>query len=1163
MDALTALSRPRTRLADAARAVASEGRTDLVGAAGGSLALLCVEIARATGRRVVVLCHDGDASSRLAADVAFFAGASEDDRDEPQVIHLPAPDAPPYAETAADRAGEMARLAALYRISTSRSWQVLVAPAQAGLRRVVPRDLFARHCDLVLAEEELDREAFCARLVAAGYLRAPVVEDPGTFAVRGAILDLFVPAAGLPARIELYGDMVEAIRLFDPETQRGKRSIRSLFVHPVREQLRGPGEIARARRRLQALCDSIDMPTGRTRDLIDSIEAGRLLFGSEALTPAFYERLSPLTDYLSGDEVFVLEDPAQLAVALDAELERADKAFRSRIERAEPAFAPAEHYASVAELVGRATSGPHVMAHRLAVLGGEGWEAARQPFVDLGIEDNTPLAAALRAARAAKGREALGPLASRLRELTDLGCRAIVTAHTQTQADRLAALVRGFGCKVALAGPSAPRGSVEVAVGPLTRGFFAPADALAYVTEEEIFGPRVERRVKATRSEVFLEDLRTLAMGDLVVHAEHGIGRYLGLVRRAVSGVEIDFLLIEFAGGDKLYLPVYRLSQVQKYVGAEGAGEVRLDKLGGQTFALKKSRVSKAVREMADSLLKLYAERQALPGTPLPPGDDQYREFEASFPFTETPDQDKAIAEVVGDLEKPRPMDRLVCGDVGFGKTEVAMRAAFRAVEAGFQVAVLVPTTVLAQQHYQTFRDRMKDFAVSVDVLSRFRSRKEQEEVLLRLKEGKLDIVVGTHRLLSKDVHWKNLGLLVVDEEQRFGVAHKERIKALRSQVDVLTLTATPIPRTLHMAMAGLRDLSLIATPPPDRRAIRTFVSQMDENLVREAIERELARGGQVFYVYNRVQDIEEKVALVRRLVPRARIVVAHGQMAEATLEKAMTEFVAGSFDVLCATSIVESGLDIPRANTMIIDRADMMGLAQLYQLRGRIGRSRERAYCYLIVPPVGKMTDEARERVAALERFSALGSGFHIASLDLEIRGAGSLLGAEQSGQVAAVGFDLYCQMLEEAVAELRGTPVARDIEPELTFDLPGFLPDDYVPETGVRLSLYKRLSDASSEDEVYAIGEELVDRCGALPPEARMLLEIMVIKVRLRRLRALGIEASGERVTLHLREDTPLGPAKVLELVNRPGSTYRLTPDMRLVRRFAGQPGEGLANA
>jgi len=1166
LDALASFARPSARIGDAARAIlAGPARTDLLGAAGGVLSLLCVELARSSGRRVVVVTADEQTATHRAGDLAFFWGA----KDESAVASLPGLDTPPYAETTPDRETEMNRLVALHRLASGGDSPFLVASAASLLRRVVPRDALVAATVRVEAEQELDREAFTERLVAAGYTRAPVVEDPGTFAVRGAIVDVFVPSQTLPVRIELYGDLVEAIRFFDPESQRARGAIPALAVHPVREQLRTPEALARAKERIRALCDAIDLPTTRTRELLDSVETGRVLFGAEALTPAFHERLCPVADYLGGDEIVVFDDPTAVVESLAAERERADAARAARKERGAPAFEVDAHYVAPEDVTALGARGHAVLAHRLGALGPE-WSSLREPTIDLGAEDNTALSAACKSARAAKGREAPAPLATRLRELRSLSVRTMLTAHNDTQAERIALLVESMGLPVArgagapsLGGRGSPTAPVEIAVGPLRRGFFAPADVLALVTEEEIFGPRADRKVRVVKRDAFLEDLRTLEVGNLVVHAEHGVARYTGLQRRSVAGVDIDFLVLEFAGGDKLYLPVYRLSQVTKYVGGEAGDDVKLDRLGGQTFAAKKARVSKAVREMADGLLKLYAERQALPGRAMPEPDYAYREFEASFPFTETPDQERAIQEVQADLSSERPMDRLVCGDVGFGKTEVAMRAALRTVEAKMQVAVLVPTTVLAQQHYQTFSRRFEDFPVTVDVLSRFRSKKQQEDTLKRLRDGKLDVVIGTHRLLSKDVHWKNLGLLVVDEEQRFGVAHKERIKALRAQVDVLTLTATPIPRTLHMAMAGLRDLSLITTPPPDRRAIRTYVSQMDERLVTEAIERELARGGQVFYVYNRVHDIGERLELVQRLVPRARVLVAHGQMNEAALEKAMTDFVAGGADVLIATAIIESGLDIPRANTMIIDRADMMGLAQLYQLRGRIGRSRERAYCYLLVPPPGKMTDEARERIAALERFSAVGSGFHIASMDLEIRGAGDLLGPDQSGQVAAVGFEMYCQMLEEAVAELRGTTVSRDVDPELTFDVPAFLPDDYVPETGVRLSLYKRLADAASEDEVYAIGEEIADRCGPLPPESRMLIELMVIKVRLRRLRALGMEASGERVTLHLREDTPLGPSRVLELVNRAGSPWRLTADMKLVRRFGGGAGQGLQNA
>jgi transcription-repair coupling factor (superfamily II helicase) len=566
---------------------------------------------------------------------------------------------------------------------------------------------------------------------------------------------------------------------------------------------------------------------------------------------------------------------------------------------------------------------------------------------------------------------------------------------------------------------------------------------------------------------------------------------------------------------------------------------------------------------MADELLRLYAERRALAGDVLPPADDDYRAFEATFPFDETADQARAIDDVNKDLESPRPMDRLVCGDVGFGKTEVALRAAFRVAMSGKQVAILCPTTVLAQQHFRTFEARMAGYPVAIRALSRFQSKKEQEEAVVGLRDGKVDVVIGTHRLLSKDVHFKMLGLLVVDEEQRFGVTHKERIKQLRAQVDVLTLTATPIPRTLQMAVTGLRDLSLITTAPVDRRAVRTIVTRWDDQVVREAVQRELARGGQCFYVYNRIDKLYEKAHRLQELVPTARVAVAHGQMSETTLEETMLDFVDGRYDVLASTAIIESGLDIPRANTMVIDRADLFGLSQLYQLRGRVGRSKERAYCYLVVPPPNVMSDEARSRIEALERHTELGSGFQIASLDLEIRGAGDLLGGEQSGDVASVGFDLFCRMLDEAVHEMRGEPVVHEVDPELSFDVEALLPDAYVTDVGIRLSLYKRLASAMDEAHVVEIAAEMEDRFGSPPEETRRLVKLMAIKTELRRLRALGCEANARVVSLHLRDDTPLDPAKITAMIRASHGRWRLTPEMRLSRRFDEGSGDGLTNA
>jgi transcription-repair coupling factor (superfamily II helicase) len=700
---------------------------------------------------------------------------------------------------------------------------------------------------------------------------------------------------------------------------------------------------------------------------------------------------------------------------------------------------------------------------------------------------------------------------------------------------------------------------VSVRIGGLTRGLVAESLGLVFVTEEEVFGRRAHRASPRKQSaRAALEDLRALAPGDYVVHVEHGIGRYLGLENKRVgTGASVDLLVVEYKGGDKLFVPVYRMNQIQKLSG--GDAETKLDRLGGQTFSKTKAKVKRKVREMADELLGLYAQRAATQRETLPAIDAEYLAFEAAFPFEETADQAAAIADIMGDLERSKVMDRLVCGDVGFGKTEVALRAAFRHVMAGHQVALLCPTTLLANQHYQTVLRRFGDYPVKVEMLSRFRNKKAQTETAMALRAGSVDIVVGTHRLLSKDVHFKRLGLLIVDEEQRFGVAAKERIKQLKKDIDVLTLSATPIPRTLQMAVGGLQDLSIISTPPLDRRAVRTTTARYDDSLVQSVIERELERGGQVFYVYNRVEGIAERAARIQALVPKARVAIGHGQLSESVLERTMLGFVQGDYNVLVATAIVESGLDIPRANTLIVDRADLFGLAQLYQLRGRVGRSSERAYCYLLVPAPSELSDEARLRVDALTRYTELGSGLQIAELDMELRGSGNFLGAEQSGTVQAVGFDLFCQMLSEATQELRGEVVEQEVDPEISVDIEALLPEDYVPEVGVRLSLYKRLASASDEARVTELAVEIEDRFGSLPRSAQNLIELMRLKAELRQMRVLSCEASARAVTLHLRDDTPLDTKKITRLaVDRP-DVYRVTPHGQVVRRATERERSG----
>jgi transcription-repair coupling factor (superfamily II helicase) len=1173
------LGAPGVAAADVIRRLRSERRVDLTGAPDGALAYLLHRARREQQRPLLILCGESNHAARVAANLRFF---ERGEAEAPRVLLFPAAETSPFVDVAPDRRVSMDRLSTLFHLAHERPLSCVVAPVAAVLRRVPPSAAIRDASRLVRMGDTLDREAFLMLLADSGYLRVPMVEDPGSFAVRGSLIDVYPPYAPDPSRIELDDDVIAAIRRFDPDDQRTLQEAQEVAIHPVRESMLRKQDLEHAKQQLSDLCDAANMPSTKRRQLIEDLGTGRSLLGIEGFLPAFYPKLATLFDYLPPDTQVVALNPPELEREARDELERAEADHAAKVEAKGPVYPVSALYASEAELVKQLNAHPLCVVHQL-VVGGEPGEdeqpgeltralaADLESVLPLAAQDESPIAAQLHARRAAKsGDDPLSPLVEYVRALHQEGLRVAITAKTASQAERLHGLLRDYGLTPAKPEPDGTLDArdareLRVLVGPLEDGFLLPSEALAVITEREIFGERAARARKAKKSRdkarAFVEDLRELRSGDYVVHMEHGIGKYLGLdykevpvsrfeQLRGMTPKRVEVLVIEYAGGDKLYLPVTRLSQIEKFGGAEGATP-KLDRLGGQTFERTKSRVQTAVRKLADDLLALYAARRARTRPAYPPLDRHYAEFEATFPFEETVDQARAIEDVMGDLDGAIPMDRVVCGDVGFGKTEVSMRAAFRVAMSGRQVAVLCPTTVLAQQHFVTFQERMRDYPLKIEVLSRFIDKREQAQIVAKLKEGACDIVIGTHRLLSKDVHWKQLGLLIVDEEQRFGVAHKERVKQLKQEIDVLTLSATPIPRTLQLAVSGMRELSIIATPPTDRRAVRTLVTRWDDHIVTEAIKRELSRGGQVFFVHNRIEHLHERAAQLQQLVPEARIATAHGRLREGLLEHVMTDFVAGRYDILCSTAIVENGLDISRANTILIDRADHFGLSQLYQLRGRVGRSRERAYCYLIAPPESQLSDEARARIEALTRFSQLGSGFQVASLDMELRGAGDLLGAEQSGNVAAVGLELFIQMLEEAVAEQRGEPVVHEVDPELTLDIEHYLPDDYVSDVGLRLSLYKRFAVAADEDAVADIAAEMEDRFGPPPAAALAFVRAMALKPALRELRVLGCEASAGRVTLHLRSDCPLPPTALVSLVSR-DKRYQLTPDLRLTRRF-----------
>ncbi|HEY7376057.1 MAG TPA: transcription-repair coupling factor [Polyangia bacterium] len=1158
-DAVAAIRALLADRAGGARAV------ELYGASG-SLGPAIATSSVAPDTTLLYVVPDEETAETRVSDLEFFlpaAHAGDDPLAPPPVLELAAPDSSPYADVQADRRTTLRRMAALFRLSRGFAPRVLVASAAALFRRVVPRAPFDSLCEMIASGATLDRDATVAALVRAGFSRSPVVEDAGTFAVRGAVIDLYPPIYKHPIRIELFGDEVESIRLYDAATQRTLRPLDAVYIHPVRETIATAGADPRAR--VLAAADEAVYPSSKTRRLLEQIEEGEQFFGIEALAPAFHARMAPLFDYLPENTICVVEEPEAVVDEARRQATRLREAASSRHVEHRLAL-PADDFVLGEEEAAAALAARRRLELRAVELIRVNPAPDAAPRIRLESAPHTTLRADLHQARsAAVGATAHGaadvdigaPLRDRMRRWIDAGFRVRVVAHNRTHAERLVALLRALGLATDLAPPRAGHelfadGGAVLAVlsGTLRRGFVLPADRLVVVAEEEIFGPRALRETRAGKAPA-LGDLGEIAEGDAVVHDEHGIGRYRGLKKLTVRGVPADFMHLEYDGGS-VYVPVYRIGAVHRYLGGE-AGEVKLDKLGRATWQEKRRRVSAEAKKIAEELMQLYAQRAALAGHAFPAPDTVFSAFEETFPFEETPDQAKAIETVLADMQNGVPMDRLICGDVGYGKTEVALRASLLAVLGGKQVAVLAPTTVLAEQHFVTFSDRFADFPVRVAVLSRFRNKTEQQKTVAALAEGKIDVVVGTHRVLSRDVRFRDLGLMVVDEEQRFGVGHKERLKELRTQVDVLTLTATPIPRTLQMAMGGLREISIIATPPADRLAIRTFVCRFDPALLGDAIKRELGRGGQLFVVHNRIEDIGELAKRIAEISPEGtRIAIGHGQMPEGELEKVMVDFVDGRHDILVCTTIIESGLDIPRANTMIVNHADRFGLAQLYQLRGRIGRSRERAFCYLVVPEETKMTPEAKQRLAVLQRFTELGAGFQVATHDLEIRGAGELLGERQHGAVAAVGFEAYARILEEAVAELKGEPIKPEHDPEINVDVPAFIPDDYVPDTGQRLEFYRRFAQARDEDDVRATLAELADRYGPLPDEATLLGEVMIDKTIVRALGALAYELGPTRIVLSFPADAALDAAKVTKLVSARGSRFKLTPDLRLAYNF-----------
>ncbi|MBN1946306.1 MAG: transcription-repair coupling factor [Bradymonadales bacterium] len=1127
------------------------GTAVATGLAGSYAAATATQILRAVNRPLVLVVPTFAEAQTLAQDmVAFGAG-----RTNQEVLLLPPPDTSPYSGISPDRNRIMDRICTQFRLAMREGGQVAVIPIESAMRRLVPfRELERLTTILTQGERQLDLQALRRLLVEGGYSAVGLVEDPGTFAIRGGLVDLYCPLQPYPVRLDLFGEEIESIRYFDPQSQRTFQQVESIYIVPVREESLTSRSMARARSRIRAAAEGMSLPSSQISALIEELEEGAPFLSLESLLPAFHDLESPFLAVGEGS-LWILFDPPRLADQARELWEQRRTEYDKLREEGEFAFPPRSFYLE-----------PEQTAERLEVL---------SPRLEIvGPEDDRPCVHTFRChtneevSRLRKMHEGMeGTVHALLGRLDDWRGeygRVAFACRSEGSAQRLASLLRSYGQPVSITQAPIPidqvvpppAGELTVYSVPLSGGFRSPFLSLAVVSDSEIYGRRARRAsAKVVEEALAISHFRDLTAGDLVVHLDFGICRYHGMEKLVLDGMAGDYLKLEFAESDKLYLPVHRLGRVQKYLGAGQEHQPHLDRLGSSRWVKSKAKVKQDLVQLADELLKLYADRKSRPGFALSFPDGYFREFEATFPFEETAHQLMAIEEVVADLQAEQPMDRLLCGDVGFGKTEVAIRAAFLAVLGGFQVAVLVPTTVLSEQHLRTFTERLRNFPLRVEALSRFRSSLKAKNILGDLAEGKVDILIGTHRLLSNDVSFRRLGLLIIDEEQRFGVRHKERLKQLKTTVHVLTMSATPIPRTLEMSLLGIRDLSVILTPPSDRLAITTHVAPFKDHVIREGIERELRRGGQVFFVHNRVQGITEVARQIEQIVPEARVAVAHAQMPDTRLERVMLDFVQRKIDVLVCTSIIESGLDITNANTIFINRADTFGLAQLYQLRGRVGRGRERASCYLLVSERHKLPPQAARRLEVIRTHTELSSGISIAQHDLDIRGAGNLLGKDQSGHIRSIGYDLFCELLEETIRERKGEPLPDQLEPEVKLPVEAYLPSEYIREESLRLLFYKRLSMARTADDLSQVTEEMADRFGRLPAEAMALQDVIAIKISLAELGIETVEAGPSAIVFKLSERCRLDPAKVVDLVARTQGRYLLREDMQLVRRLGGK--------
>ncbi len=1091
---------------------------------GASRALTALALQERTGRPLLLVTPTSHEAEDLHGDILALVS---DGPGEAGVHLFPHTEILPYEDVSPFSDIVHHRISVLHALVEGTA-RIVVAPVRAFLARLIPRSSFTG-AQLVLQKGDLyELSDLVLYLVNLGYEQTSRVERAGEFAVKGGILDIFPSNLQDPCRIEFFDIEIDSLRRFDAGSQRSLGPVESLLVLPQREIM------LHEENRTRALAEAVRIfpPSGDRDALGDLLAAGSDFPGMENYLPLFFEETSSLTDFFP-------ERPLVIAVDADETVRQATAFERDIDELYNGYYSPMK-----LKLPPDALYQPLQECH--------GFDLR---FETLATSESSSVAMPFAAPRQFMGD--LSALSESIRERTGAGQEVHVFATYEGQADRVASLLSD--CAPVRALEQARQGVLHVGHAPFSAGFVSDELGLAVILEREIFNRKrsLRRSVRSVNS-VPIDSFLDLKPGDPVVHVQHGIGLFVAIERMNSLGLEKDYLKIEYRDSEKLYVPLEMINLVQRYIGQDGAA-LKLDSLGGRSWERTREKVKKNVEKLAKELVEIYAARMTLEGHAFGEDTRWQHEFESAFEFEETPDQVRAIEESRADMQSPRPMDRLICGDVGFGKTEVAMRAAFRAAMAGKQTAILVPTTILAEQHHATFRERFALFpAVHIDYLNRFRSSAEQKEVLSRLAAGHIDIIIGTHRLVSDDVRFKNLGLVVIDEEQRFGVQHKEKLKKMRRMVDVMTLTATPIPRTLHMSLIKVRDMSVIRTPPRSRLPVETYVLEFNENMVKRAIMAELDRGGQIYYLHNRVQSIENVRQFIARLVPQARVGVAHGQLHEHQLEKVMRDFIDGHLDILLCTSIIESGLDIPNANTLIVDRADAFGLGQLYQIRGRVGRSSRRGFAWLFYPPDRSLTEQAQKRLQVINEFTDLGSGFDLAMRDLEIRGVGNLFGAEQSGDIISVGFDMYCRILDDAVRELGSELREEQPDTVLNLDFEGYIPDDYIPDERQKIEIYKRIAACTSEADVDTLSLEVRDRFGPIPEIVSSLFRLSGLKAEGRAAGVRSLVQQGRYIAIEFVRNHDIDPARVVGLVQKAGA--RLVPGDKLLL-LVPDPGGDLA--